>query len=112
MIKFVKKAISTLLASAMCIPTGIVNIAHAAESNPDGSYTVTLADTENGLMQFSEECMNNSTASQDGYQMMQVNEDGEMQQIENDGSLWAFSKNDNVVIELLPNEGYFVESIT
>ena len=55
MMKFLKKATSALLASLMCIPAGIVNISHAAESNPDGSYTVTLTDTENGLIQFSEE---------------------------------------------------------
>lgn len=68
MFKFIKKATSALLASLMCVPTGIVNVAHAVESNPDGSYTVMLADTENGLIQFSEQSMNDSTASQDAYQ--------------------------------------------
>lgn len=112
MIKFLKKATSALLASVMCIPTGIVNITNAEINNPDGSYTVTLSDTENGLMQFSEESMNNSTASQDGYQMMQMDENGEMQQIENDGSLWAFSEGDTVEIECIPDNGYYVESLT
>ena len=47
MIKFLKKATSALLATLMCIPAGIVNVSHAVESNSDGSYTVTLTDTEN-----------------------------------------------------------------
>ena len=111
MIKFIKKAASALLASLMCIPTGIVNITSAAQSNPDGSYTVTLADTENGLVQFSEESMANSSASQDGYQMMHINDNGEMEQIENDGSLWAFKEGDNVEIECIPDDGYYVESL-
>ena len=112
MFKFIKKATSALLASLMCIPAGIVNISHAAESNPDGSYTVTLADTENGLIQFSEDSMNNSSASQDGYQMMHINDDGEMEQIENDGSLWAFKAGDDVEIECIPDDGYYVESLS
>lgn len=41
MFKFIKKVTSALLASMMCIPTGIVNVTHAVESNPDGNYTVT-----------------------------------------------------------------------
>ena len=108
MLKFIKKATSALLASLMCIPAGIVNITSAAQSNPDGSYTVTLADTENGLIQFSEESMANSSASQDGYQMMHINDDGEMEQIENDGSIWAFKEGDTVeyrnfrIVLLLP----------
>lgn len=112
MFKFIKKVTSTLLASLMCIPAGIVNVTHAVESNPDGNYTVTLTDTENGLIQFSEESMNNSSASQDGYQMMHINDDGEMEQIENDGSLWAFKAGDDVEIECIPDEGYYVESLT
>ena len=112
MMKFLKKATSALLASLMCIPAGIVNISHAAESNPDGSYTVTLTDTENGLIQFSEDSMNNSSASQDGYQMMHINDDGEMEQIENDGSLWAFKAGDDVEIECIPDDGYYVESLS
>ena len=111
MLKFIKKATSALLASIMCIPAGIVNITSAAQSNPDGSYTVTLTDTENGLIQFSEESMNNSSASQDGYQMMHINDDGQMEQIENDGSLWAFKEGDTVEIECIPDEGYYVESL-
>ena len=111
MFKFIKKATSALLASLMCIPAGIVNISHAAESNPDGSYTVTLADTENGLIQFSEDSMNNSSASQDGYQMMQIGDDGEMEEIDNDGSLWAFNSGDNVEIECIPDDGYYVETL-
>ena len=112
MIKFLKKATSALLASIMCIPAGIVNITSAAQSNPDGSYTVTLTDTENGLVQFSEESMNNSTASQDGYQMMQINDDGQAEQVENDGSIWAFKEGDTVEIECIPDDGYYVESLT
>ena len=112
MMKFLKKATSALLASLMCIPTGIVNVSHAVESTPDGSYTVTLTDTENGLIQFSEDSMNNSSASQDGYQMMHINDDGEMQQIENDGSLWAFKAGDDVEIECIPDDGYYVESLS
>ena len=112
MLKFLKKATSALLASLMCIPSGIVNISHAAESNPDGSYTVMLTDTENGLIQFSEDSMNNSSASQDDYQMMHINDDGEMQQIENDGSLWAFKAGDDVEIECIPDDGYYVESLS
>lgn len=111
MLKFIKKATSALLASIMCIPAGIVNVTSAAQSNPDGSYTVTLTDTENGLIQFSEESMNNSSASQDGYQMMHINDDGQMEQIENDGSLWAFKEGDTVEIECIPDEGYYVESL-
>ncbi|GFI31710.1 hypothetical protein IMSAGC013_03108 [Lachnospiraceae bacterium] len=112
MFKFIKKATSALLASIMCIPAGIVNVSHAVASNPDGSYTVTLTDTENGLIQFSESSMNNSTASQDGYQMMQIGDDGEMEQIENDGSLWAFKAGDDVEIECIPDEGYYVETLS
>ena len=112
MMKFLKKATSALLASLMCIPTGIVNVSHAVESTPDGSYTVTLTDTENGLIQFSEDSMNNSSASQDDYQMMHINDDGEMQQIENDGSLWAFKAGDDVEIECIPDDGYYVESLS
>lgn len=112
MFKFIKKATSALLASIMCIPAGIVNVSHAVASNPDGSYTVMLTDTENGLIQFSESSMNNSTASQDGYQMIQIGDDGEMEQIENDGSLWAFNSGDNVEIECIPDEGYYVETLS
>ena len=112
MFKFIKKATSTLLASMMCIPTGIVNVTHAVESNPDGNYTVTLTDTENGLIQFSESSMNNSSASQDGYQMMQIGDDGEMEEIDNDGSLWAFNSGDNVEIECIPDDGYYVETLS
>ena len=50
MFKFIKKVTSALLASILCIPTGIVNITSASGSNPDGSYTVMLTDTENGLI--------------------------------------------------------------
>ena len=112
MFKFIKKATSALLASMMCIPTGIVNVTHAVESNPDGNYTVTLTDTENGLIQFSESSMNNSSASQDGYQMMQIGDDGEMEEIDNDGSLWAFNSGDNVEIECIPDDGYYVETLS
>ena len=112
MIKFLKKATSALLATLMCIPAGIVNVSHAVESNSDGSYTVTLTDTENGLIQFSESSMNNSSASQDGYQMMQIGDDGEMEEIDNDGSLWAFNSGDNVEIECIPDEGYYVETLS
>ena len=84
--KFLKKAVSALLASIMCIPAGILNFAEAEEENT--VTTVTLADTENGFMQFSEDSMESSTASQDGYHMVQVNEAGELEQVENDGAMW------------------------
>ena len=112
MIKFIKKAVSALLASVMCIPAGIVNIASAEESDTNTVTTVTLADTENGLMQFSEECMDASTADQDGYHMVQVGDDGELDQVENDGSIWAFSAGDKVEVELIPDEEYNVKSFT
>ena len=79
MIKFIKKAVSALLASVMCIPAGIVNIANAEENDASTVTTVTLSDScENGMMQFSESCMEASTANQDGYHMVQVGEDGQM----------------------------------
>lgn len=112
MIKFFKKAVSALMASIMCIPAGIVNIAVAEENDANTVTTVSLSDTNNGLMQFSQECMDASTANQDGFHMVQVNEDGELEQIENDGSIWAFSPNDHVEIELIPDDGYNVKSFT
>lgn len=112
MMKFIKKTISALLASIICIPTGILNIANATEMESNGEYTVTLTDTVNGTMQFSETCMESSTATQDGYRMVQINEDGELVEIENDGSLWAFMQGDNVEIELVPDEGYKISSFT
>lgn len=112
MIKFFKKAVSALMASIMCIPAGIVNIAVAEENDANTVTTVSLSDTENGLMQFSEECMKSSTAKQDGYQMLQVDEDGQMNEIENDGSIWAFNAGDKVEVELLPDEEYNVKSFT
>ena len=112
MIKFFKKAVSAFLASVMCIPAGVVNIAAAEENDANTVTTVSLSDTENGLMQFSEECMKSSTAKQDGYQMLQVGEDGQMDQIENDGSIWAFNAGDKVEVELLPDEEYNVKSFT
>lgn len=75
--KLLKKAISSLPASVMCIPSGILNFAETGEQNV--ITTATLSDVENGFMQFSEESINTSTASQDGYNMMQVNEDGEFE---------------------------------
>ncbi|MCM1233301.1 MAG: VaFE repeat-containing surface-anchored protein [Ruminococcus flavefaciens] len=93
----------------MCIPSGVISVASAEETGSTAT-TVTLADTENGMMQFSEECMENSTAEQSGYQMIQVNDEGEAEQIENDGSLWAFNKGDMVEVELISDEGYNVES--
>ena len=112
MIKFIKKAVSAFLATVMCIPAGLVNIASAEENDTDTVTTVTLSDTDNGLMQFSEECMKSSTAKQDGYQMLQVDEDGQMNEIKNDGSIWAFNAGDKVEVELLPDEEYNVKSFT
>lgn len=112
MIKFIKKAVSALLASVMCIPAGVVNIASAEENDIDTVTTVTLSDTDNGIMQFSQECMDASTADQDGYHMVQVGEDGELDQVENDGSIWAFNAGDKVEVELLPDEDYNVKSFT
>lgn len=110
MMKVFKKIMSAFLASVMCIPTGIVNLAYAAETD-NGSYTVALTEPENGVMQFSEACMEASTGSQDGYHMVRIDDDGNAEQIENDGSLWAFSKGDEVEVELIPNEGYEVASL-
>lgn len=112
MIKFFKKAVSAFLASVMCIPAGVVNIAAAEENDANTVTTVSLSDTENGLMQFSQECMDASTANQDGFHMLQVGEDGQMDQIENDGSIWAFNAGDKVEVELLPDEEYNVKSFT
>ena len=112
MIKFLKKAVSAFLASVMCIPTGIVNIANAEENDTDTVTTVTLSDTDNGIMQFSQECIDASTADQDGYHMVQVGEDGELDQIENDGSIWAFNAGDKVEVELVPDDEYNVKSFT
>lgn len=109
--KLLKKAVSALLASFMCVPSGILNFAEASE--PEGmTVTATLSETENGIIQFSEESMNASTASQDGYNMMQVNEDGEFEKIENDGSIWAFNFGDLVEVELFPDNGYYVKSFS
>lgn len=105
-----KKVMSAFLASVMCIPTGILNLAYAAETD-SGSYTVALAEPENGVMQFSESCMEASTATQDGYHIVRIGDDGTAEQVENDGSLWAFSKNDKVEVELIPDEGYEVDSL-
>lgn len=113
MIKFIKKAISAFLASVMCIPAGIINVAAAEENDTGTVTTVTLSDScENGMMQFSESCMEASTANQDGYHMVQVGEDGELNQVENDGSIWAFNAGDSVEVELLPNENYEVGSFS
>lgn len=107
-----KKVISAFLASVMCIPSGMLNLAYAAESDGGGSYTVALAEPENGTMQFSEACMEASTASQDSYHMVRIGDDGEAVQVENDGSLWAFSEGDTVEVELIPDEGYEVSSLS
>ena len=96
----------------MCIPAGIVNIANAEENDTDTVTTVTLSDTDNGIMQFSQECIDASTADQDGYHMVQVGEDGELDQIENDGSIWAFNAGDKVEVELVPDDEYNVKSFT
>jgi len=112
MIKFVKKAISALLASIMCIPTGILSIANATEMESNGEYTVNLTETEGGFMQFTDNCLISSTASQEGYQMVQIDENGELVEVENDGTIWAFKKGDQVEIELIPDEGYQVSSFT
>ena len=56
--------------------------------------------------------MDASTANQDGFHMLQVGEDGQMDQIENDGSIWAFNAGDKVEVELLPDEEYNVKSFT
>lgn len=74
LIKFFKKTISAFLETIMCIPAGIVNIASAEENDTNTVTTVSLSDTENGFMQFSQECMDASTAEQDGFHMVQVDE--------------------------------------
>ena len=57
MIKLLKKAISAFLATIMCIPAGIINVAAAEENDTGAVTTVTLSETDNGLMQFSESCI-------------------------------------------------------
>ncbi|MCM1259253.1 MAG: hypothetical protein NC307_15610 [Roseburia sp.] len=63
-------------------------------------------------MQFTDDCLIGSTASQEGYQMVQIDENGELVEIENDGTIWAFRKGDQVEIELIPDDGYQVSSFT
>lgn len=96
----------------MCIPAGIINVAAAEENDTGTVTTVTLDSCENGFMQFSESCMESFTANQDGFHMVQVNENGELEQVENDGSIWAFNQGDFVEIELMPNENYEVGSFS
>lgn len=111
MIKYIKKAVSALLASIMCIPvSGIVSIANASEMDNNGDFTVTLSESEGGFMQFTDECLSSSSASQDSYHMVTVGEDGSLQEIENDGTVYAFKKGDNIEIELIPDEGFTVKS--
>ena len=50
-----KKFLSAVMASVMCIP---VTPAYAAEQDGGDAYTITLTETENGVMQFSETCIN------------------------------------------------------
>lgn len=48
-----KRALSAVLAAAMCFPTGISGVAFAAENDePQQLYTVTLGDAENGEIRF------------------------------------------------------------
>lgn len=95
----------------MCIPS-CASTVHAAESGAENGYTVALADADNGIIQFSAACMEASTATQENYHMVRINENGEAEQIENDGSLWAFAKGDDVEIELVPDGGYEVSSFS
>ena len=37
-----------------------------------------------------------------------VNEEGRLDQVDNDGSIWAFTPGDGVEIELVPDDGYEV----
>ena len=53
--KIFKRAISALLASVMCIPSGLLSLSYATEASFDGNFTVTLTEGDgNGTMQFSE----------------------------------------------------------
>jgi hypothetical protein len=109
---FFKKALSALLASTMMIPTSVINIVGATETDNSGAYTVSLTTPENGTMSFTDASKNASTADQSGYQLVQVDDDGNLVEIDNDGSIWAFSKGDTVEIKLTPDTGYAVESFS
>lgn len=76
----------------------------------NGDFTVTLSESEGGFMQFTDDCLSSSSASQDSYHMVTVGEDGTLQEIENDGTVYAFKKGDNIEIELVPDDGYSVKS--
>ena len=105
-----KRALSAFMALNMMLTLLPFNIANATESNANDSYTVTLQNVENGVVSFTDESKETSTARQTNYQIVTVNDKGELIPIENDGSVWAFSVGDMVEIVLTPNEGYGVKS--
>lgn len=95
----------------MCIPvSGIISIANASEMDNNSDFTVTLSESEGGFMQFTDDCLSSSSASQESYHMVTVGEDGTLQEIENDGTVYALKKGDNIEIELIPDDGYSVKS--
>lgn len=108
--KLFKRVLSFLLATIMVVPSGLT-IAGATEAETNnGAYTVTLLETSNGTMAFTDKSKNASTASQNGYQLMTVDEEGNLVKVENDGSVWAFSAGDTVEVVLTADNGYNVKS--
>ena len=90
--KIFKRGVSALLASVMCIPSGLISLSYATETSSDGNFTVTLIEGDgNGTMQFSEECMEASTATHDSYHMMTVNENGELEEVDSSMETWAYA---------------------
>ena len=109
--KLFKRALSALLALNMMITLLPLNVANATETgNVSDSYTVTLLASENGSTTFTDKSKTASKGNQKIYQLMTVNESGELVQVENDGSVWAFAPGDMVEIVLTPNNGYNVKS--
>lgn len=109
--KLFKRALSALLALNMMITLLPLNITNASQAdNASGSYTVTLLTSENGSASFTEESKTTSKGNQNTYQLMTVNEAGELVPVENDGSVWSFSVGDTVEIALTPQSGYNVKS--
>lgn len=81
--KIIKRALSVLLATVMCIPSGIVNISLAQEQDNDrDSYSVVIGDAEHGEISF-----------KDTDEKSVTRHEGE-----------------TVELELLPEAGYEVES--
>lgn len=82
--KFLKRALSVMLASVMCIPANLMGVAYAAETeSPGESYTVSLEQPENGSIEFTDTDDTSKTAS----------------------------SGDTIEVALLPDDGYSVDSL-